>query len=150
MLRLSKLTDYAIMLLTTMAEDSDAIASASELSSRTRLEQPTVSKILKQLARAGVILSFRGAHGGYRLAEPPEQLSVSAVIAAMEGPIGMTECAVEPGACAQEAYCSVQSNWRIISQTIENALANVTLADMARRIAPPEKRDRLSVVTLTG
>ena len=147
MLRLSKLTDYAIVLLTTMAADPDRVYSASELSGVTHLEQTTVAKICKMLAKRGLIRSYRGATGGYRLARSPGEVAVSEIISVMDGPIGMTECAVSPGLCAQEAHCQVQSNWRTISHAIENALADVTLMDMTRPMAPPVNVRKLRVTT---
>ncbi|MEM9305259.1 MAG: SUF system Fe-S cluster assembly regulator [Pseudomonadota bacterium] len=149
MFRLSKLTDYSIVLLTAMSEEVGRVYSATELAAKTHLEQTTVAKILKRLSKSGLIRSYRGANGGYRLVEEPADITVSSVIGAMEGPIGMTECSVSPGACAQEAYCKVQSNWQIISRAVENALGNVTLADMATQMAPTADVRRLKVVTIT-
>lgn len=146
-LRLSKLTDYAILLLTELAGRPD-VCPAGELATRTRLEPPTVAKILKRLGKSGLVVSFRGASGGYRLAREPEAITIASIIAAMEGPIGMTECSVSPGACAQEAYCTVQNNWRLISRTIEQALAKVSLADMAGSPSARVRFPALNVVTL--
>ncbi|MDX1569764.1 MAG: SUF system Fe-S cluster assembly regulator [Xanthomonadales bacterium] len=147
MLRLSKLTDYAIMLLSVMAEDPEQVLSASELAGRAHLEQTTVAKILKILTKSGLIRSYRGVNGGYRPAVAPRDLSVADVIGAMEGPIGMTECSVTPGLCAQEAYCQVQKNWQRISLAVENALADVTLEDMTRPMVPPVGVRNIRVVT---
>jgi FeS assembly SUF system regulator len=137
MLRLSKLTDYGIVLITEMAAEPKRVFSATELALVTSLEQPTVSKVLKILAKSGLIQSFRGAHGGYLIAGQPQHISVADVITAMEGPIGMTECSVHDGLCAQEAVCSLRSNWRRISSAIVMALADVTLEEMTRPMTPP-------------
>ena len=137
MLRLSKLTDYGIVLMTAMAEEPERVFSAPELAMGTFLEQPTVSKVLKILAKSGLIQSFRGAHGGYLISSQPQHISVADVITAMEGPIGMTECSVHAGLCAQEAVCALRSNWRRISSAIEMALADVTLEEMTRPMVPP-------------
>ena len=137
MLRLSKLTDYGIVLMTAMAAQPERVFSAPELATITSLEQPTVSKVLKILAKSGLTQSFRGAHGGYLIEGQPQHISVADVITAMEGPIGMTECSVHVGLCAQEAVCSLRSNWRRISSAIETALAEVTLEEMTRPMTPP-------------
>lgn len=136
MLRLGKLTDYAIVMLTAMADrdQPDQVLSATEIAAMTHLELTTVQKILKALTKSGLILSYRGVKGGYRLAHDPARTTVAAIIAAMEGPIGMTECSITPGTCTQEAYCQVQSNWRRISRAVEKSLEGITLSDM---IAPP-------------
>ena len=132
MLRISKLTDYATVVMTCLAEDAAAVHSAVGLAEKAHLELPTVSKVLKSLSHAGLVESFRGANGGYRLARPPEQISVAAIVVAMEGPIGMTECSVHAGLCDHERHCGVRGNWQRINHAIEHALESVSLADMRR------------------
>jgi FeS assembly SUF system regulator len=135
-LRIAKLTDYAAVLLTSMASSPEAQSSASELAARAMLEAPTAAKVLKTLAQAGLVESRRGAGGGYRLARAPSAITMADVVAAMEGPIGMTECVVDEGACGHEGHCGVQSNWRQISVAIEAALRAVTLAQMLPAVSP--------------
>ena len=134
MFRLSKLADYATVLMACLSEDPATQLSAQALAERTRLEAPTVSKLLKQLAQAELVLSTRGASGGYRLARPANAISIAEIIAAIEGPLGMTECSIHSGLCDRESHCTVSSNLRKISNAVESALRAVTLADMA---APP-------------
>lgn len=136
MLRIAKLTDYATVLLTQLARDPGASASAAELAAVTAIEAPTAAKVLKTLAQAGLVESRRGAAGGYRLARAPAAINMADVVSAMEGPIGMTECVVDEGACGHEGRCDVQANWRRISLAIETALRAVTLADMLPKPAP--------------
>ena len=138
MFRISRLTDYATVVMTAMALEPAAVLSAAELAERARLEPTTVSKLLKQLAQAQLVESFRGANGGYRLARAPEAISVADIGAAMEGPFGMTECTVHEGNCGHEAHCGVRGNWRRISEAVEAALRGVTLADM--RAPAPRRR----------
>jgi FeS assembly SUF system regulator len=130
MLRVSKLTDYATEVMAVLAADMARVHSAQELAERVRLEAPTVSKLLKMLAAGGLIESFRGVNGGYRLAREPARISVADIVTAMEGPIGMTECSARTGSCDHEAHCGVRVNWQRINQAIAGALADVTLADM--------------------
>jgi len=131
MLRVTKLTDYATVVMTCLSGPDQGLRTAHELAERSRLELPTVSKLLKQLARAGLVDSFRGVRGGYRLSREPSQISVAEIVAAIEGPFGMTECSLHQGQCGYESHCGVRSNWRKISLAIETALKNVSLADMA-------------------
>lgn len=145
MLRVGKLTDYATVLMTCLAQAPDEILGSVELAARVRLEPPTVSKVLKALAAAGLVESFRGASGGYRLARAPGDITVADIVAAMEGPIAMTECSAHRGACHHESHCDVQVNWRRISTAIETALRSVSLADMAPRVSP-KRRIPLRVV----
>lgn len=125
------MTDYATVVMTRLAQAPDRLHSAQAMADRTLVELPTVSKVLKKLAGADLVVSQRGAQGGYRLARRPEEITVTEIIAAMEGPLGMTECSIHAGLCAQESVCSVRRNWRKISRAIVAALDEVTLADMA-------------------
>ena len=134
MLRVTKLTDYATVVLTVLAATPDAVLSASELAERAGLETPTVSKLLKPLAQAGLVEGFRGSHGGYRLARPAGAVSLIEIVEAMEGPLGMTECSVHAGSCGIEDQCGVRANWRHINDVVVEALRSVTLAQM---LAPP-------------
>jgi len=137
MLRVSKLTDYATVVMTSLAGSGDGVLSAQALAERARLEAPTVSKLLKQLAQAGLVVSTRGINGGYRLARLAEKITIADIVTAMEGPIGMTECSAHAGACGHEPHCGVRVNWQRINHAIADALASVSLADMVK---PPPKR----------
>ena len=134
MLRVTKLTDYATVVLTVLASAPDAVASAADLAERAGLEAPTVAKLLKPLAQAGLVEAFRGANGGYRLARAPEDISLIEIVEAMEGPLGMTECSVHAGSCGIEQSCGVRANWRRINDVVADALRGVSLAQM---LAPP-------------
>ncbi|GAB3747607.1 SUF system Fe-S cluster assembly regulator [Lysobacter olei] len=138
MLRVTKLTDYATVVLTVLAAQSDAVLSASELAERAGLESPTVSKLLKPLAQAGLVEGFRGANGGYRLARPADTITLFDVVEAMEGPLGMTECSVHEGNCGIEQQCGIRANWRRINDVVADALRAVTLAQMLQSPTPPD------------
>lgn len=134
MLRISKLTDYGIVLLTHFARELEQpLHNVRDLAAMSHLPVPTVSKILKMLSRAGFLVSHRGVKGGYSLAKPPVKITVAAIIAAIEGPVALTECSTNcPGMCDLEPVCPVRSNWRKISQVVRKALENLTLLEMAR------------------
>lgn len=136
MLRMAKLTDYGIVLLTQFAARQDATPmTARELSAQARLPLPTVGKLLKQLSHGGLLSSQRGTKGGYFLARPAQEITVAQIIEVLEGPMALTECQA-PGVCDQERFCSVKPNWLVINRTVRDALSNVTLADMARPMQP--------------
>lgn len=133
MLRITKQTDYGIVLATHMAAQPERLFTAPDLSAETQLPLPMVSKILKLLAREGVLDSHRGVNGGYTLARAPREIPVSRVIEALEGPIAMTECIDEgPGECQQEAVCPQRANWQLINRAIRRALDGISIADMVR------------------
>lgn len=131
MLKLAKLTDYGTLLMTTLAQEPDAVRNAQELAARSHVAGPTVAKLLKLLVRSGLVESTRGAHGGYRLARPAAQITVADVVRALEGPIAITACATHGGGCSIEGSCSARSNWRLIDHAVRQALEAVTLAQMA-------------------
>lgn len=135
MLRLSKLTDYGMVVMTTLASSPGTLRNASELAQQTQIGAPTVSKILKSLSQAGLVVSERGAHGGYRLARAPNEIDVTEVITAIEGPIGLTECSVHSGRCGIQSSCTLRGNWQVINRAVCNALADISLAQMAAPIA---------------
>jgi FeS assembly SUF system regulator len=141
MLRITKLTDYAIVVLAQLAgskTSDESISTARALAERTSLPGPTVSKILKELARSGLVTSQRGLTGGYRLARAASEISVAEVVRAVEGEIAVTDCNrhdAEPS-CDYVGACPVEANWVRINEAIFQALAAISLADMARPIAP--------------
>ena len=134
MLRVTRLTDYATVVLTVLAARPGDVLSAVDLAERAGLEAPTVSKVLKPLAQAGLVDGFRGVHGGYRLARPPAEISLIAIVEAMEGPLAMTECSLHDGQCGISDQCGVRANWRRINDVVADALRGVSLAQM---LAPP-------------
>ena len=134
MLRVTKLTDYATVLLTVLAARPGGVLSAAELAEQSGLEIPTVAKVLRPLAQAALVEGFRGAGGGYRLARDAAAISLVEIVEAMEGPLGMTECSLHDGACGIEQSCGVRANWRRINDVVADALRGVTLAQMQ---APP-------------
>ena len=137
MLRITRQTDYGIVLLTRFAlGKQEAVRNAPDLAAEAHLPAPMVSKILKILARAGLLVSQRGASGGYRLARAADDISVAEIVAALEGPIAMTECLTgDPGCCALERTCPSRPNWARINQAVSSALADVHLSDMVPRPA---------------
>lgn len=137
MLKLGKLADYGTMIVTVLAAEPDRLYPAQELAAHTHVAAPTVSKLLKVLTKAGLVESLRGAHGGYKLARPPAAITVADVIAAIDGPIGLTQCSVHKGDCAVESTCGVRGNWRLINTAVHQALKAVTLADMAKPLRRP-------------
>ncbi len=139
MLRIGKLTDYALLIMSQMARESDAILSATLLAETLHLAPPTVSKILKILAEAGLLHSVRGADGGYHLARGAAEITVADVITAMEG-LAITVCCEQINLCALNSLCTVRENWQQINHAIQSLLARVSIADM---LAPLNARAML-------
>jgi len=134
MIRLGKLTDYGLVLMTHMAQNSDrSLHTARALAVESRLPLPTVSRLLKELLQSGLLVSYRGIKGGYSLARKPREISVAEIIAALEGAIALTECSTDiSGLCDLEPCCPIKNNQRIISQAVRGALENLMLSDLSQ------------------
>ena len=134
MIRISRLTDYGIILMTNLARHAGReVRTARDLSAEAHLPAPTVSKLLKMLAREGLLEAHRGAKGGFSLTRPAAAISILEVIRALEGPVGITECSAYPAErCELELLCPVGHNWQIINRAVRSALEAITLADMVR------------------
>jgi FeS assembly SUF system regulator len=132
MLRLNRITDYAVVVLAQMAREPERLVTAPHLAQDSGMPLPTVAKVLKDLARESVLVSERGVHGGYRLAKPPAEISVLQIIRALEGPVSLTACVDgTEGLCEVESLCPMRGNWDRVNSAIRAALAGVSLADMA-------------------
>ncbi len=132
MLRISKLTDYGTVVLADLARAPETLASAAEISARTGVSAPTVSKLLKTLAKEGLVTSTRGARGGYRLARSPDAISAAHIIDALEGPVSITECSSEDSRCDFEENCNTGTAWQKINSAIRSALHEVSLTELAK------------------
>jgi FeS assembly SUF system regulator len=151
MIRITKTTDYGIVLLTHMAGRPGRRYNAPEIAHEVQLPLPMVSKILKTLAREGLLTSHRGVNGGYALAGRAEDLPVSAIITALEGPIAITECIDDsPGECVQEAVCPMRSNWHVINTAIRQALDGIRLSQMARPLPPDRPSPGIERLVMLG
>jgi FeS assembly SUF system regulator len=131
MLRISRLTDYATVILASLA--GGRLESAADIAERTRIGLPTVSKLLKELQHAGLVRSVRGARGGYQLARPAASINAAEIIDAVEGPVALTECAGADSHCGIESTCLVGNGWQRISRAIRRALLEVSLDELVRR-----------------
>ena len=147
MLRISKLADYGTVVMVYLATQSPKISNARDIALQTHLALPTVSKLLKRLTAAGLLRSSRGMMGGYRLQRPPAEMSVLEIIHALEDTRGLTECSLQPNACALQGVCRVQGNWQLISQSIEEKLGSVSLEALANPLLSAGDLSQLSVFT---
>ncbi len=134
MLKLSKLTDYAVVVLVRLSA-GDQVQTSPGIALATGVPEPTVAKVLKALAGAGLVASQRGARGGYRLLRKLPEIPVADVIAAIDGPIALTAC-VEGGCCDAEHFCSMAGRWDPVNTAIREALTAISLSDMQEAAIP--------------
>ncbi len=131
MLKLSKMTDYAVVILAEMVTMKGERVNASDLAEMTQLPEPTVSKVLKTLARHDLVASVRGANGGYFLQKHADDINMASVITALDGPIQLTACVdVKGGSCERASHCNIKGKWNPVNAAMQNALQNVSLAEM--------------------
>jgi FeS assembly SUF system regulator len=135
MLRLSKLTDYAVVVLVRLSY-GEAVQTSPGIASSTGIPEPTVAKVLKALAGGGLVASQRGPRGGYRLLRPLAAIPISDVIAAIDGPIALTACVDGHVGCDSLDLCPMRGRWDPVNEAIQHALAAITLADMQDASVP--------------
>src|SRR5579863_624168 len=156
MLRISRLTDYATVLLAALAGEPGRVQTATALAEQTHIAAPTVSKLLKQLQRSGLVASTRGLHGGYQLARPASQISAAAILDALEGPLALTDCSAGHGNCGIESTCRVSKVWQRLNLAVRRALYEVSLAQLAGidstqvRLAVLEREMKSATTRSTG
>jgi len=144
MIKLSRMTDYAVVVLARMARDGGrggaAVQTVPQLAERTAVPAPTVAKLMKLLALAGLTESHRGAAGGYALTRAPEDISIADIISAVDGPIALTACVDgAEGHCGVESLCAMRGNWDKVNRAVRHALEGVSLAEMNTVPVFPER-----------
>jgi FeS assembly SUF system regulator len=130
MLRIGKLTDYAMLIMSQLAKDPHSVLSATVLADILHLTPSTVSKVLKMLSDNDLVRSVRGADGGYHLAREAAAISVAQVIAAMEGALALTECCDSSALCTLDSMCTLKGNWKKINKLVYSVLDKLTIRDM--------------------
>ena len=133
MLKLSKMTDYAAVLMAHIARTPDQLFTATDIAEQVQIPKPTVSKALKMLQKSGLLVSHRGAQGGYGLSRPPKQITASDIIAAIEGPFAMTDCSQEDAFCDLQDTCGLADNWQRVSLAMHQLLQSITLVQLAQK-----------------
>jgi FeS assembly SUF system regulator len=132
MLKISKLADYAILIVSYMAQQTEQVLSAKQIATGIHIGLPTVSKVLKLLGAAQIVISYRGIVGGYQLAQATDQITLAQIVTAIEGQVAMTECCSTDTLCVLDAICAIKENWKTINKIILTALGSLTLADMMK------------------
>ena len=135
MLRISKLTDYATVIMSYLALVPNRMASATNIAKEIHLGIPTVSKVLKILCERELVKSYRGTGGGYQLARPSTDITIADIVSAIEGSLAMTECCTTKNLCALDSLCSIKDNWKVINKVILTALSGLTLAQMTQPVS---------------
>lgn len=134
MIRLSRLSDYAVVVLEALARDPARLVCAADIAGETKLPEPTVSKVLKAMSGAQLVTSSRGMSGGYQIARPAANISVQEIVTAIEGPVALTACVEEnEQPCALELHCALSGRWDKVNAAIAQTLSAISLADMMKK-----------------
>tara|TARA_B100000945_G_scaffold94300_2_gene73688 strand:+ start:3822 stop:4292 length:471 start_codon:yes stop_codon:yes gene_type:complete len=133
MIKVSRMADYAILLVCKMSSSKNKVYSAHELSTITALKITTISKILTKLTKANITNSIRGVAGGYKLTLKAEDISIGDIIDIIDGQVALTVCVEEDKnhCCELESMCPSQGNWQVINNTVRDALNSISIAEMA-------------------
>lgn len=135
MLKISRLADYATIILNFLAKAPEGCFSAAVISEGVKVNPPTVSKILKMLAEAGLVTSTRGSAGGYCIARPAEEITLAQIITSIDGMPALTDCAKSGGQCMIDSDCHLRSNWQTINKIVFDVLEKYSLKDMGQRLS---------------
>ncbi|ELV07746.1 SUF system Fe-S cluster assembly regulator [Wohlfahrtiimonas chitiniclastica] len=146
MLKITRETDYALLIMTHLAKHDDA-KSASQISSECHLSPAFTSKILKILTKESLLASIRGSQGGYLLNKKPEDISLLEILVAIEGPMSINDCVGDHSACERSQHCELTSHWALINQILLREFSNISLASLAA--LPHRERQREVVIPIT-
>jgi len=137
MLALTKKVDYGLIALCHLANHRDEVATARVMAERYHLPPAMLMNVMKSVAQAGLVRSSRGARGGYELARRPEEITLNAVIEAIEGPVRFVQCVVIDGEAGPHQQCELSSTCPVsmpahrLHAKLKHFLSEVTLADIA-------------------
>jgi FeS assembly SUF system regulator len=142
------MADYALLVVFKMC-DREELITLDNLCESTTLTLPTVRKLMRSLTHNNLVESVRGPHGGYKLSNQPNEISIAEVIEAIDGPIALTECVkVDGGDCELADTCGLKGNWNIVNRLISNALHNVTI-DAMRQDPMDVKQLKSALITIS-
>lgn len=133
MIKLSRMSDYAVVVLESLARN-DISLSASQIAATVNLPEPTVAKVLKQMATGNLVTSSRGVNGGYAIARPASEITIFDIVSVIEGRVSLTACVDgdhEP--CSLSGACKMNGRWEVVNTAVKNAFESITLADMMNR-----------------
>ena len=130
MLRITKMTDYAVLILANLALHDNKLLTAKEIASETHISLPTTQKILKKLNRKNLVISKQGASGGYSLDPETKKLSVATLLEKLDGDLSITQCSSTDDQCEVEDFCNIGNAWQMINQRVQWALNDITLGDL--------------------
>lgn len=134
MLKVTRAAEYGIIALKYIYQQpAGYIASSREIAEKYNIPAEIMAKIMQKMAKQGLVMSCQGSRGGYALARPPAEISVAEIVASIEGPIGIVECATDPECdCVQlhSGVCNIRDPFSKIQSKFMGFLNGISLADL--------------------
>ncbi len=131
MIRVSKLADYGMVILSVMSASPNKVMNAASISRASKLPEPTVSKVLKLLVKADILQSKRGINGGYIMLRSANDLSINEIIRAIDGPLCIISCVdTVKSDCKLFDSCTIRRGWGNVNKVLSDVLDNLKLSDM--------------------
>jgi Rrf2 family protein len=136
-------TDYALRLTVNLAgRYGDGSVSTRSLSDAEGVSYQLACKLMQQLHKEGLVASAMGPKGGFRLARPPQDVPILAVIEAIQGPLRLNRCLLGDGACERQDSCPIRARIGRLQEQMDEYLGAVTLAELAQNRGPQRKTAR--------
>ncbi len=140
---LNQSAEYAIRVVVRLAAlGEDEWGQAADLAAELKLPANYLSKLLHQLAAAGVLQSRRGRGGGFRLGHPAADLTLAMVVGPFDPPARYRECLLGGGRCSAATACEVHESWKPVAEQVLAFLTETTVAHMAARDVPQPRGGR--------
>ena len=130
---ISTRAQYGLRALVEVALGGDRPTSLKTVADRQRLSQPYLEQIFALLRNAGVVESIRGAHGGYRLARPLDEVTALQVVELLEGSVAPVTCIEDGATCERTGHCSTEPLWREVDEAVRDVLRRTSLGDLVRQ-----------------
>ncbi len=127
MLRISRFADYALLITNELCKNNQ-LMTLEQLTETTKLNLPTVYKIMRALVKSQLAVSLRGVNGGYKTTKKAHQISIAEIIEAVDGPIALTDCTKGKACqCVLEGQCQLKGNWQLVNQQVVKLLGSITI-----------------------
>lgn len=133
-MEINRRTDYGVRVILDLAAlPHDGRASTQEIAERQNIPAPFLAKIISQLSLSGLVTTYRGAGGGVSLARPASEINLLQVIEALDGPVRLNRCQIEPGACPRDEYCPVHPIWSRAQKELIGLLQGTNFGELVNR-----------------
>jgi len=130
MFKLSKKTEYSLLVLRHLARQGDEVCTVKDLARECRLPQPLLAKLMQQLARRNLVRSEQGVRGGYRLNRDLTQISLADVVESVDGPISLTACKQDDDRCERHSFCDLKTTIAPVQRQMRKYLQEVRVSDL--------------------